>query len=275
MTKAPGWHGLVTWDTLFNSLSTGLFLAAAVCELARAEVFAPVARLAYPVALAFLLADLVCLVLDLGDPLRFHHMLRVFKPGSPMSLGVWSLTAYALPLTAAAALGLVPGDDAALDGARRAAVIVGLVPALTAAVYKGVLFSTTAQPGWSGARWLGGYFTSSGLVLGCGELLALSVLAGHERAAVILRPALALLLVLSLVPLGLLLAEFRAGLPGGRARQRLRHTAALAVVVGVLVPLALVLLSGESLVLLGAVALNLVEGLLTRSFIVRLPHLPA
>ena len=39
------------------------------------------------------------LVLDLGDPLRFHHMLRVFKPSSPMSLGTWSLAAYSLPLT--------------------------------------------------------------------------------------------------------------------------------------------------------------------------------
>jgi hypothetical protein len=27
------------------------------------------------------------LVLDLGDPLRFHHTLRMFKPSSPMSLG--------------------------------------------------------------------------------------------------------------------------------------------------------------------------------------------
>ena len=31
--------------------------------------------------------DLLFLVLDLGDPLRFHYMLRVFKPSAPMSLG--------------------------------------------------------------------------------------------------------------------------------------------------------------------------------------------
>ena len=46
-----------------------------------------------------LIVDLACLVLDLGDPLRFHHMLRVFKPSSPMSLGTWCLSAYSLPLT--------------------------------------------------------------------------------------------------------------------------------------------------------------------------------
>ena len=34
VTKVPGWHGLVAWDLLFNNLTTGLFLFAAVGELA-------------------------------------------------------------------------------------------------------------------------------------------------------------------------------------------------------------------------------------------------
>src|SRR5690242_13973443 len=87
VTKAPEWHGLVAWDMLFNNLTTGLFLTAALGELAAPEIFTRVAKAAYPLALVLLLADLLCLVLDLGDPLRFHHMLRVFKPTSPMSLG--------------------------------------------------------------------------------------------------------------------------------------------------------------------------------------------
>ena len=114
VTKVPGWHGLVAWDLLFNNLTTGLFLFAAVGELASPGLLGPVAKAAYPVALVFLLTDLMLLVLDLGDPLRFHHMLRVFKPSSPMSLGTWSLTVYSLPLTlivaieAAQALDLLP-----------------------------------------------------------------------------------------------------------------------------------------------------------------------
>src|SRR4051794_24033516 len=80
VTKVPDWHGLVAWDMLFNNLSAGLYLVAAICELALPTAFTPVARWAYPIALVFLMADLVCLTLDLGDPLRFHHMLRVFKP---------------------------------------------------------------------------------------------------------------------------------------------------------------------------------------------------
>src|SRR4051794_25659816 len=140
VTKAPGWHGLVAWDMLLNNLTTGLFLVAALGELAAPETFTPMAKAAYPLALVLLLADLVCLVLDLGDPLRFHHMLRVFKPSSPMSLGTWCLTVYSVPLTVAAALSLLepPGADAtrlATEWARMAAVLLGLVPALGTALY--------------------------------------------------------------------------------------------------------------------------------------------
>src|SRR5689334_10574930 len=80
VTKAPAWHGLIAWDILFNNLTTGLFFVAALGELTAPEAFTPVAKAAYPLALALLLTDLVCLVLDLGDLLRFHYMLRIFKP---------------------------------------------------------------------------------------------------------------------------------------------------------------------------------------------------
>jgi hypothetical protein len=201
VTKAPAWHGLVAWDMLFNGMTTGLFLVAVISELVASDVFTSVAKIAYPVALVLLLVDLLCLVLDLGDPLRFHHMLRVFKPSSPMSLGTWCLTIFSLPLTVAAAISLLPAGWMTLESVRRLAVVIGLLPALGSAVYKGVLLSTNAQPGWKDARWLGGYLTNSALMLGCAEMLVLSVLMKHASAAAILRPALGLLLVLNLIPL--------------------------------------------------------------------------
>src|SRR5205807_2255967 len=151
----------------------------------------------------------MCLVLDLGDPLRFHHMLRVFKPSSPMSLGTWCLTIYSLPLTVAAALSLVPEAGMTLEWVRRTAVVLGLLPALGSAAYKGVLLSTNAQPGWRDARWLGGYLSNSAMLLGCVEMLALSVLLGQESATATLRTALGLLLVLNMIPLSLSLANLR------------------------------------------------------------------
>ena len=131
------------------------------------------AKAAYPVALVFLLTDLLLLVFDLGDPLRFHHMLRVFKPSSPMSLGTWSLTVYSLPLTlivaieAAQVLHLLPSGSMALEWVRKSLVVFGLLPAFGSLAYKGVLFSTSSQPGWKDARWLGGCMANSALTLGC------------------------------------------------------------------------------------------------------------
>jgi len=107
VTKVPDWYGMIAWDALLNGMATGLFMAAAVSELAAPAVFKPVAKVAYPVALVLLLVDLTMLVFDLGDPLRFHHMLRVFKPYSPMSVGTWCLTIFSLPLTAAAGLSVL------------------------------------------------------------------------------------------------------------------------------------------------------------------------
>src|SRR5262245_52673077 len=130
ITKAPNWRTLVAWDLLLNNLTTGLFLAAATCELAAPAIFTPVAKVAYPIALVLLVADWLCLVLYLGDPWRFHHMLRVIKPSSPMSLGTWCLTVYSFPLAAAAVLSVIPDGATAFEWLRKAAVVVGLLPAL-------------------------------------------------------------------------------------------------------------------------------------------------
>jgi hypothetical protein len=271
VTKVPHWGGLVALDLLFNNLATGLFLAAALGELAAPAVFAPVARVAYPVALAFLLTDLTLLVLDLGDLLRFHHMLRVFKPSSPMSLGTWCLTAFSLPLTAVVALGLFSGGDPVWEGVRLTAVALGLPPALGSALYKGVLLSTTAQPGWRDARWLGGYLTSAALLLGCAGLLALAVVMGQTRAVAVLRPALGVMIVVNGVVLGLLVAELRHALVRAFTRARLWRRGVLAFGWAVLAPLALVLVGDQPAVLITAVLFLLGGSLAIRVVIVEIP----
>jgi hypothetical protein len=272
VTKVPDWHGLVAWDMLFNGLTTGLFLTAALGELAAPEVFTRVARAAYPLALVLLVADLVCLVLDLGDPLRFHHMLRVFKPTSPMSLGTWCLTVYSFPLTLVVALGLLPADGTVLEGARKAAVVLGLLPALGSAVYKGVLLSTSAQPGWRDARWLGGYLANSALLLGCAELLVLSVLMGQERATAVLRLALGLLLVLNGIVLLLLLANLWTALARTYTPRQMWRIGILTLGGGTLAPLCLVIAGGSPPFLLAAVGLLLLGSLALRFVIISVPQ---
>jgi hypothetical protein len=278
VTKVPGWHGLVAWDLLFNNLTTGLFLFAAVGELAAPGLLGRVAKSAYPVALVFLLTDLVMLVSDLGDPLRFHHMLRVFKPSSPMSLGTWSLTVYSLPLTlivaieAAQMLHLLPIGLAGLEWVCKALVIFGLVPAFGSVAYKGVLFSTCAQPGWKDARWLGGFMANSALALGGAQLLALAVLTGDVRAAAALSTVTAVLVVLNLIPTGFVFLEILETLVRVYSDRQIYRALAITLVGGTLVPVVLLLAGDDASLRLAAVALIVLGGFAVRSLFLKIPH---
>jgi hypothetical protein len=272
VTKAPNWHGLVAWDMLFNNLTTGLFLTAALGELMVPQVFLPLVKVAYPLALVLLLIDLACLVMDLGDPLRFHHMLRVFKPSSPMSLGTWCLTAYSLPLTVAALIGLLPARGDALELLRKSAVVLGLLPALGSAVYKGVLLSTTSQPGWNDARWMGAYLASAAILLGSAEMLLLAVLMMQGSAVALLRPALGSLLLLNGLCLLLLLIELRLVLDRIYGRRQLWKRGMLIIGGGMILPLGLLLIGDSAPLLFAAVMFLLLGSVAIRFEIIKIPH---
>jgi hypothetical protein len=270
ITKPPNWHGLVAWDMLFNNLTTGLFLVTALGELAVPTVFGPLTKIAYPVAWLFLMADLLCLVLDLGDPWRFHHMLRVFKPGSPMSLGTWCLTVYSLPLTVLVVVDWLPLGEMA-GWVHHTAVIVGVLPAFGAALYKGVLFSTTAQPGWKEARWLGAYLTTSAFLFGAAGLFLLSIVFGPEKAAAMLQSVLVFLLLLNAAALLLVVAEVRMVVSAEKSRREIAWTGLMIFGGGFLVPLGLSIVGGQMGATM-AVGLVLLAAIHIRYEIVRLPH---
>jgi len=277
VTKPPNWHALVAWDMLLNALTTGLFLTVAVGEVVRPELVSPHAKWAYPAALVLLLADLVCLVMDLGNKLRFHHMLRVFKPSSPMSLGTWALTAYSLPLTLLAAaevgplLGVLPAeaDSDALWWGRRPLLILGLPFAFAAAGYKGVLFSTSSQPGWRDARWLGAYHIVTAVALGVGILYAGAEMTGESSTAP-LRLAFGLLLLMHAVLLSLTLAEMRPAFLRAYPGRLTDWLAPGVFVAASVVPFGLLAGGGPAAVL--AVASLAAAALAARFALVRLPH---
>ena len=89
----------------------------------------------------------VLLIVDLHDPKRFHHMLRVFKPTSPMSVGSWILSAFG----AAVGVGFVSEffGIGRLVG-RSAEVAAGVLGTLLA-TYTGTLIANTAVPAWHDA----------------------------------------------------------------------------------------------------------------------------
>ena len=109
------------------------------------------------------------LISDLGRPERFLNMLRVFKPQSPMSVGVWTLTAFGGATAGAALLPWKPLRS--LSGV--AAGATGLLMA----TYTGVLLGVTAIPLWKKhAHFLPVHFAASAL----GSAISLLELRGHR-----------------------------------------------------------------------------------------------
>jgi hypothetical protein len=278
VTKAPGWHTFVVFDVLFNNLATGLFLVTAIGELVAPGTFAAVATRAFSMALALLLVDLAFLVLDLGDPLRFHHMLRVVKPSSPMSLGTWCLTIFALLLTVVVAVefvlavGWVPGDSAPAWWTRTLAVVLALPFAFLSAAYKGVLFSTTAQPGWKDARWLGAYLVNSAVTLGAGQLLLIAVLLSEQAAIHGLRLAVGLLMLLNLVVLTLLVADIHPLLSRLYDRRTFGGAGLFVLLTWLVIPAGALLAGPVPATAFITIASLILASLGIRYAIVRLPH---
>ncbi|MGW1094375.1 NrfD/PsrC family molybdoenzyme membrane anchor subunit [Streptomyces sp. NPDC002455] len=144
--KAPSWSAqdIAGYFFLGGLAGAGSVLAAGAQLTGRATT----AKALKVSSFAAVSLSAAALVHDLGRPSRFSHMLRVFKPTSPMSMGSWLLSAYG-PAAGAAALtaatGRLPRTGAA---ATTAAAVLG--PAL--ATYTAVLAADTAVPAWHGAH---------------------------------------------------------------------------------------------------------------------------
>jgi hypothetical protein len=108
-----------------------------------------VARRAWATALAGSLASPALLVSDLGVPVRFLNMLRMFKVSSPMSVGSWILVGFGSTTAPAAAHALAGGRLGRLGrGAQVASAALGA----PLASYTGALLASTSIPVWHHAR---------------------------------------------------------------------------------------------------------------------------
>src|SRR5207247_7304962 len=105
LLKRPKWRWEIALYFFFEGVSAGSFLLGALADLSGNKCLRKLARTAYDVSFLTLLPCPPMLIADLGRPERFHHMLRLFKPTSPMKLGAWKITRfYALVNTLVAIL---------------------------------------------------------------------------------------------------------------------------------------------------------------------------
>lgn len=187
--KKPTW----TWEIwayfFLEGVSSGACLMAALADAVAPGRLGPVRRAGTYVAAAALAPCPPLLIADLGRPERFHHMLRIFKRTSAMSIGSWSLVAYSIPVGLLAARQLA--DDVLPEGSRlgrlasalprRLIGAAGIPPALMMLGYPGVLLATTANPLWSRSRLLTVVFAASSIHAGAAAT-RLALGGGDERS---------------------------------------------------------------------------------------------
>lgn len=143
--KQPTWKPYIPTYFYLGGLAAGSSLLAAGAEMVGDARLARVTKLT---ALGAITGSAGALVADLGRPSRFHHMLRVFRPSSPMNVGSWLLGAYG-PAAGVAALATLFGRPRALG---RLATLSAAALAPPVATYTAVLLSETAVPAWHGIR---------------------------------------------------------------------------------------------------------------------------
>ncbi len=122
------------------------------------------------------------LISDLGRPERFLAMLRVFKPQSPMSVGVWTLLGFSSGAAATAFAGFLRdryGPSLPLSVLENAGQAASLAFGLPFSNYTGVLIGATAIPVWNrNAGDLPLHFAASGV----GAAVGILELMGHRKS---------------------------------------------------------------------------------------------
>jgi formate-dependent nitrite reductase membrane component NrfD len=173
----PTWAELDIAGYLFaGGLAGGSSILAAGADLTGRPGLARPAKLCASVAIS---VSLLALIHDLGRPARFLHMLRVFKPSSPMSVGVWILFFYG-PLAAGSAASEVTGI--APRTGRAAGVGAGVLGSAVAS-YTAALIADTAVPAWHEAhRELPFLFVGSAAAAAAGFGLVAGPLSENEPA---------------------------------------------------------------------------------------------
>jgi formate-dependent nitrite reductase membrane component NrfD len=173
VVRRPVWTWEVPMYFWLGGMAAGAYVTASLAQNFGSADDRRVAAGGFYVAAAAVLPCAPLLIGDLGRPQRFHHMLRIFKPLSPMNLGAWTLTgftpiAFARAASHAAGTGLLSGPLGMLASLvpNRLAELTGVVLGLTLAGYSGVLLAATNIPLWAKSKLLGGLFMASALASG-------------------------------------------------------------------------------------------------------------
>ena len=154
----PHWKWSIILYFFVGGIAGAAYIIATVANIFGGREGKRITRAGYYVSFAAMIPSPLLLIYDLGRPDRFHHMLRVVKLRSPMSLGVWTLLGFSLFSTLSALI-QASRDNILRSPQSLQRVLVSLpcrltgalgsVPAAILSGYTGVLLAVTAVPLWT------------------------------------------------------------------------------------------------------------------------------
>ena len=179
--KRPFWKWEIALYFFFEGISGGAYVLCTMAALMDKKRHRDAVQIGRFLSFLTMLTCPPLLIMDLGRPERFHHMLRIWKKTSPMNHGAWALTGFGI-IASLLALLAVPASKLPFGfGAPvlrflqrwmpdRAIGVLGVPFALTMVSYPGVLLSTTANPVWAHTHFLGALFACSSMNSGSAAL---------------------------------------------------------------------------------------------------------
>ena len=181
----PNWGWWIVLYFFFGGVTGGVYFAAAWLDLFGDANDRAAIRLGHVLAFPLIIVCAFLLVVDLGQPLRFWHMLfeserfpqPILKPYSPMSLGSLILFVFGT-------VSFLSFADALLGKGRwfhspgnptgKVLSVLGALAGLALAGYTGVLLNVTNEPVWGNSPWISALFLFSGISTGIALLMLLA-----------------------------------------------------------------------------------------------------
>jgi formate-dependent nitrite reductase membrane component NrfD len=201
----PHWGVWIVLYFYLGGIAAGAYLIAVLLEWFGNADDAKVARVAHVIAFPFVAVCLLLLVIDLGRPERFWHMLfksevaklavaegfpfsaggwklalqtPLLKPWSPMSAGSWGLSVFAGCAFVSFLVAVRPHWRVCRWLDRRwvkyPVRTVGLLSAFYVGSYTGSLLGASNQPVWSDTTWLSALFLASSVTTGLAAMILLA-----------------------------------------------------------------------------------------------------
>jgi protein NrfD len=180
--QVPNWGWWIVLYFFFGGVTGGVYFAAAWLDLFGDRFDRTAMRVGHLLAFPLIIVCSVFLIADLGQPLRFWHMIfesenfpaPILKLYSPMSLGsailvvfgVLSFLSFVDALFTRDTLVHGPGNPIG-----KIIHVLGAIAGLALAGYTGALLNVNNEPVWGNSPWLSALFLFSGVSTGIAALM--------------------------------------------------------------------------------------------------------